>query len=121
MMRLQASTQSASFFLVRLENHTSRTMWIIYLLNFKIKTYQPNPRYNHNHSTLKPADRRAKEVTNQYHNKFKKLDKEYASEVVGDGSSGVAGPFEAAQLFIGGQVVPLVVGAFGRIKILNKC
>jgi len=96
-------------------------MWIIYLLNFKIKTYQPNPRYNHNHSTLKPADRRAKEVTNQYHNKFKKLDKEYASEVVGDGSSGVAGPFEAAQLFIGGQVVPLVVGAFGRIKILNKC
>ena len=46
----------------------------------------------------------------------------YASDVVGDGSNGVVGPFEAAQqLFIGGQVVPLVVGAFGDVnKDLEK-
>ena len=39
-----------------------------------------------------------------------------AADVVGDGSSGIVGPFEAAQgQFIGGQVVPLVVGAFGEV------
>lgn len=44
-------------------------------------------------------------------------DIEYASDVVGDGSSNIVGPFEAAQSqFIGGQVVPLVVGAFGDVN-----
>jgi len=38
-------------------------------------------------------------------------------DVVGDGSSNIVGPFEAAQSqFIGGQVVPLVVGAFGDVN-----
>ena len=47
---------------------------------------------------------------------------ERAPNVVGDGSNGVVGPFEAAQkLFIGGRVVPLVVGAFGEVnKDLEK-
>jgi hypothetical protein len=55
--------------------------------------------------------RRAKLITSQ----VKKLDIQCASKSIGDGSSGVAGPFEAAQkLFIRGQVVPLVVGGFGE-------
>jgi len=80
---------------------------------------QPNnSRYRHNNnSTNKSANRRATRITTQCHKKFKKLDKEYASDVVGDGSSNIVGPFEAAQdQFIGGQVVPLVAGAFGDVN-----
>lgn len=65
----------------------------------EIKTMQPNNtnyRYNNN-STNKPANRRAGKVTSQYRNKFKKLDKEYAPDFVGDGSNNIVGPFEAAQ------------------------
>ena len=33
---------------------------------FEVKTYQPgNTRYNHNHSDLKPADRRARDITSE--------------------------------------------------------
>ena len=36
---------------------------------------------------------------------------------MGEGDNGIVGPFEAAQgRFIGGQVVPLVVGAFGEVN-----
>ena len=68
----------------------------------KIKTQQANStRYNHNNSTLRPTDRRAKQIIKEYDLKFRKLDREYAPDVVGDGSNGVVGPFEAAQqLFI---------------------
>ena len=32
-----------------------------------MKTYQPgNTRYDHNHSDLKPADRRARDITSEY-------------------------------------------------------
>ena len=89
----------------------------------EIKTQQPNnTRYNHDNSKLRPTDRRAKGIVKEYDLKFKKLDRVYAPDVVGDGSNGVVGPFEAAQqLFIGGQVVPLVVGAFGDVnKDLEK-
>ena len=85
----------------------------------EIKTMQPNKtNYRHNNnSTNKPANRRADKVTSQYRNKFKKLDKEYAPNVVGDGSNNIVGPFEAAQSqFIGGQVIPLIVGAFGDVN-----
>ena len=72
---------------------------------------------HNNNSTNKPANRRANKVASQYRNKFKKLDKEYAPDVVGDGSSNIVGPFEAAQSqFIGGQVVSLIVGAFGDVN-----
>ena len=85
---------------------------------FEVKTYQPgNTRYDHNHSDLKPADRRARDITSEYSRKFKKLDRKYAADVVGEGDNGIVGPFEAAQgRFIGGQVVPLVVGAFGEVN-----
>ena len=34
---------------------------------FEVKTYQPgNTRYDHNHSDLKPADRRARDITSEY-------------------------------------------------------
>lgn len=83
---------------------------------FEVKWYQANNiRYNHNNIVRKPTDRRAIEVTNKYSNKFKKLDKEYAPDVVGDGSKGIVEPFESAQnQYVGGQVIPLVVGAFGE-------
>ena len=41
----------------------------------------------------------------------------FASDVVGDGTTGITGPFEAAQgRFFTGQVIPLVVGAFGDVN-----
>ena len=85
---------------------------------FEIKGYQPNKtRHGHNNTKIKPADRRAKEVVNAYGRRFKQLDAVYAPEVVGDGSNGIVGPFEAAQgRFIGGQVVPIVAGAFGEVN-----
>eukprot|EP00956_Cyclotella_meneghiniana_P017394 scaffold28306_cov69-Cyclotella_meneghiniana.AAC.3 len=67
--------------------------------------------------TYQPADRRANEVVNQYSNKFKRLDKQYAADIVGNGDNGIVGPFESAQKrFIGGQVIPLVVGPFGEVN-----
>ena len=85
---------------------------------FEIKSFQPNnTRYNHNNTKINPADRRAKEVVQQYSRKFHKLDQNYAQEVVGDGRNGIVGPFEAAQSqFFGGQVIPVVVGAFGEVN-----
>ena len=49
--------------------------------------------------------------------RFKKLDEVFASDAVGDGTTGITGPFEAAQgRFFTGQVIPLVVGAFGEVN-----
>eukprot|EP00956_Cyclotella_meneghiniana_P007694 scaffold10316_cov71-Cyclotella_meneghiniana.AAC.10 len=77
---------------------------------FEVKSYQPNNiRLDPNNKETKPADCRANEVVNQYSNKFKRLDKQYAADIVGDGDNGIVGPFESAQKrFIGGQ--PLVAG-----------
>jgi hypothetical protein len=45
------------------------------------------------------------------------VDEVFASDVVGDGTTGIMGPFEAAQgRFFAGQVIPLVVGAFGDVN-----
>ena len=49
--------------------------------------------------------------------KVKRLDKQYAADIVGNGDNGIVGPFESAQKrFIGGQVIPLVVGPFGEVN-----
>ena len=59
---------------------------------------------------MAPLDRRARDVTNKYAQKFKKLDCQYAPEMVGGDVTGV-GPFGAAQQqFLEGQVTPLCVG-----------
>ena len=70
-------------------------------------------RYGHVNIDTTAAERRAKVAINvDYHNRCKKLDEVFASDVVGDGTTGIMGPFEAAQRFLTGQVIPLVVGAF---------
>ncbi len=43
---------------------------------------------------VNPEDWRAKEVLNEYSNKFKKLDRVFAPEVVGNGTDGIVKPFE---------------------------
>ena len=84
---------------------------------FEVKTYTAcNSRYNHNNTTTKPAERRAREISLSYKRKFKKLDTLFASDVVGDGSGDITGPFEASQCrFYRGQVIPIVAGWFGEI------
>ena len=86
---------------------------------FEIKTYTAcKTRYSHNNNDLnKPPDRRAKEVNSIYRSKFKKLDKKFAADIVGDGTGDIVGPFEAAQAwFYRGQVIPLCAGWFGEIN-----
>jgi len=86
---------------------------------FEIKTYSAcNTRYKHNNnSKVKPANRRAKLVVQQYNNKFKKLDRLFASDIVGDGTSDTVGPFEAAQQrFFCKQVIPICAGWYGEIN-----
>ena len=45
-----------------------------------------------------------------------KLDEVFASDVVGDGSTGIMGPFEAAQTVPYRSGEPSVVGAFGDVN-----
>ena len=73
-----------------------------------MKTYTAcKTRYDKN-DRIHPADRRARLIGQAYHLKFKKLDKIFATDVVGDGTNHVVGPFETAQgRFYRGQVVPL--------------
>ena len=75
-------------------------------------------RYGHVNTNTTATERRAKAINANYHKRFKKLDEVFASDlVVGDGTTGIIGPFEAAQgLFLTGQVIPLVVGAFGDVN-----
>jgi len=55
-------------------------------------------RYDHNKKLNKPADRRAKQVSQGYKGRFKQLDRPFAADVVGDGSGVlVLSPFEASQ------------------------
>ena len=44
-----------------------------------------------------PVDRRARMIVNSYSRKFKTLDTEFATDVVGSGKSGINCPFETAQ------------------------
>ena len=74
-------------------------------------------RYGHVNTDTTAAERRAKAINVNYHKRFKKLDEVFASDVVVDGTTGITGPFEAAQgRFFTGQVIPLVVGAFGDVN-----
>ena len=85
---------------------------------FEVKTFTAcRTRYEHNNAILAPAERRAKLIGQEYKNKFEKLDKTFASDVVGDGTTGVVGPFARAQgRFFKGQVVPLCAGRFGEVN-----
>ena len=65
----------------------------------------------------RPVDQRATQVTRNYKRRSKGLDLKYAPEVVGDGTNGQVGPFEAALgTFYTGNVLPIVVGAFGEVN-----
>ena len=83
-----------------------------------MKTYTGcNTRYKHNNSTINPADCRARTVANEHSGKkFKKLDKQFTADVVGDVDNNIVGPFQAAQSrFHKGGVIPLCAGWFGEI------
>ena len=85
---------------------------------FETKTYTAcKTRYAHNNNDVnKSPDRRAKEVNSIYRSKFKKLDKQFAADIVGNGTGDMAGPFEASQArFYRGQV-PLCAGWFVEIN-----
>ena len=63
---------------------------------FEVKTYAAcKTRYDKNNRTH-PADQRARLVAQSYSWKFKKLDRVFATDVVGDGTNHVVGPFETA-------------------------
>ena len=85
---------------------------------FEVKTYTIcKTRYDHNNTTINPANRRAKEVIQEYNLKFKKLDTLFASDIVGDGTNGIVGPFQTAQSrFYRKGIIPLCVGGFGEIN-----
>ena len=63
---------------------------------FKVKTITAcKLRYQHSNATTAPVDKRACNVTKQYTRKLKKLDQQYAAELVGEGGI-LLGPFKAA-------------------------
>jgi len=65
--------------------------------NFEVKTFTfCNTRYNHNNCNINPANRRAREVVNDYRRRVRNLDIRFASAVVGDGNNKVVGPFDNA-------------------------
>ena len=77
---------------------------------------QPVQTQQHNNTTIKTPKQQARDVVNQYHRKFKKMDKLFASGVVRDGNNDVVGPFQTAQnCFYRGQVIPICAGWFGEI------
>ena len=58
-----------------------------------------------------PVERQARLATKTYRLKLKEVDKKYASEIVGDGTNGVIGPFERSLDRIATKnVVLLVIG-----------
>ncbi len=62
-------------------------------------------------------DWRTHEVILSYDQKFKKLDSLFAADVVGNGTSEVVGPFEAAKKrFFKGTVIPVCAGWFREVN-----
>ena len=62
---------------------------------FEVKTYTAcKSRYKHNNETIKPPDRRAREITQSYRQRFKKLGRLFAADIVGEGTGDIVGPFE---------------------------
>ena len=84
---------------------------------FEVKTYTVcNSRCSKNNRIMKPPDRRAKEILSKYNNKFRKLDRAFEEDVVGNGETDVMWPFQTAQgRFYWGQVIPMCAGWFGEI------
>ena len=80
---------------------------------FEVKTFLPcNSRYDHNNQHVNPADRRDKQVSQDYRSKSRKIDRKFAADVVGD----------RGWLRRGGRPIrgrprqlPLVAGGFGEI------
>ena len=65
---------------------------------FEVKTFTAcKTQYDHNNARLPPAERRAKFIGQEYAGKFKTLDQIFASDVVGDETEDVVGPFKMAQ------------------------
>jgi hypothetical protein len=85
---------------------------------FKVKPFTAcKSRYDHNNTNLRPVDGHAHEVILSYDQKFKKLDSLFAADVVGDGTSEVVGPFEAAKKrFFKGTVIPICTGWFREVN-----
>ena len=86
---------------------------------FSLDLLHPPPPNSHTlylSRMIKPPDRRAKEIIRACNNKYKKLDKVFAEEVVGNGENGVTGPFQTAhECFYWGQVIPICAGWFWEI------
>jgi hypothetical protein len=52
-----------------------------------------------------------------YDQKFKKLDRLFAADVIGYGTSEVVGPFESAKKrFFRGTIIPVCIGWFGEVN-----
>ena len=63
----------------------------------------------------RPVEKKARIVKREYKAKLKELDKKYASDIVGDGTNGVTGPFERSlNRIVTKNVVPLVIGWYGE-------
>ena len=85
----------------------------------EVKTMQPSKGYyqKRNCQENRPVNQRATKVTRDYKKRAAGLDLTHAPEVVGDGTNGQVGPFEAALgTFYTGNVLPIVVGAFGEVN-----
>ena len=84
---------------------------------FKMKTYTAcNTQYNH-HNKKHPADRCAKMFTEGYTRKSKKLEQVFTTDMVGNETQHILGPFERLQhMFYRGQITPLRARGFREIN-----
>ena len=91
----------------------------------EVKTMQPGKSsyQKGNCQVNRPVDQRATKVRRDYYKRRAALelpasiDRTHAPEVVGDGTTGQVGPFEAALgTFYTGNAFPIVVGAFGEVN-----
>lgn len=65
---------------------------------FEVKTtYANKTSYDTWDTITTPLERRAAKISNEYKLEFKKLDKGFAREVMGDETKGVVGPFEISR------------------------
>ncbi len=85
--------------------------------SLKSKHSRHKNQYDHNNTNHRPVDLCAHVVILSYDQKFKKLDSLFAADVVGNGTSEVVGPFEAAKKrFFKETVIPICAGWFGKVN-----